>query len=734
MVIPLHLGDNINDLQTRAKFGDVSKTKVKVLCESGAKLFKEAIVKRDLGDEESAYVLFFKYVDLIQKIRAHAEYKKDEKYFTSMYNIKKNLNKALEALETLSESLERRYSDKLKKETLKEIGDELSSKKAAKSAKSKVDFNSNENLTSTPISAVVSNGVAVQAEAKDYIITHKKLHSIISQKSTSFFILDTRSAEDYSNSHIKIPQSLNVSEQFLKPGTTAATIGKSLKIQERCQWERRTQQDMLIIADWTSEDFLPGTPVTVLRDALTKWDVGAVHKNPPYLLEGGYQKFLFAYPHDVTNPKARAPAENKILSKVAPRVGDVEYPDLDSGFLVTPSPSPKSLAAVSSGALKISKEPAKVAPPPSVSHSTGTQPKYPSLSADLNSLTPKSVSRTTTPSATDLNAKFTPSIPDRSTKPPTNPDQTGDEFNDARRSDAFSINRTESGSSINSNFSNISEAGNSQLNNALLESFKGLSITTGNGLPKIDRESKKHAVMKYFGVDETKLENVESVQEVELNVADESLEREKERLLLENKWEYLRARKEAEHEAVMRQEILEEQEKLVKELDRLAVENKEKEESEKQLLEELEKMKSLLKERDEKVKTYQKNEEERKRKEKELSEKRRKQKELLESVETKRRERKRKERDQRSSDVPRTPVSQMNGHHNHESSPTPRGAAGVKTYLRDTKESEDGGGGGLKRSFSSPNIAKMLEQEDGRLGGQSGQYGVVPVPKFDRFV
>ena len=53
---------------------------------------------------------------------------------------------------------------------------------------------------------------------------------------------------------------------------------------------------------------------------------------------------------------------------------------------------------------------------------------------------------------------------------------------------------------------------------------------------------------------------------------------------------------------------------------------------------------------------------------------------------------------------------------------------------RDTKESEDGGGGGLKRSFSSPNIAKMLEQEDGRLGGQSGQYGVVPVPKFDRFV
>ena len=57
---------------------------------------------------------------------------------------------------------------------------------------------------------------------------------------------------------------------------------------------------MLIICDWTSEEFLPGTPVTVLRDALTKWDGGAVLKNPPYLLKGGYQKFLSAFPHEVT--------------------------------------------------------------------------------------------------------------------------------------------------------------------------------------------------------------------------------------------------------------------------------------------------------------------------------------------------------------------------------------------------------------------------------------------------
>ena len=147
---------------------------------------------------------------------------------------------------------------------------------------------------------------------EDYLVTPERLHSIIQQKSASFFILDTRSAEDYTVSHINLPQSLNVPEKILKPGIAAATIGKLLKIQERCQWERRSLRDMLIICDWTSEDFLPGAPVTLLRDALTKGEARwASHKNPPYLLEGGFQKFLSSYPNYVTNAKVQAPLQFK---------------------------------------------------------------------------------------------------------------------------------------------------------------------------------------------------------------------------------------------------------------------------------------------------------------------------------------------------------------------------------------------------------------------------------------
>ena len=139
----------------------------------------------------------------------------------------------------------------------------------------------------------------------------------------------------------------------------------------------------------------------------------------------------------------------------------------------------------------------------------------------------------------------------------------------------------------------VSEAGNSNsaLNNGMLDSFKDLRLS--NGLPKIDRESKKTAVMKYYEV--SKLDNVDSVLEEELKVADQSLEREKEKLDLENKWEFLRREKEKQHEETMRAEIMEEQEKLVKELDRLEEEKKDREESERKLLDELERMKLLLK-------------------------------------------------------------------------------------------------------------------------------------------
>ena len=47
---PLHLGSDISDLQKSAKLGDTSKWSAKALCQSSEKVFKEAVIQKDLGE------------------------------------------------------------------------------------------------------------------------------------------------------------------------------------------------------------------------------------------------------------------------------------------------------------------------------------------------------------------------------------------------------------------------------------------------------------------------------------------------------------------------------------------------------------------------------------------------------------------------------------------------------------------------------------------------------------
>ena len=72
-------------------------------------------------------------------------------------------------------------------------------------------------------------------------------------------------------------------------------------------------------------------PINVLRDALSKWDTETTYKNPPYLLKGGYERFLLSYPHSVTNPRARAPEVAKSFVETAPSL-DFEVCTIQSYF------------------------------------------------------------------------------------------------------------------------------------------------------------------------------------------------------------------------------------------------------------------------------------------------------------------------------------------------------------------------------------------------------------------
>ena len=492
-------------------------------------------------------------------------------------------------------------------------------------------------------------------------------------------------------------------------------IGRGLSIEHRCQWDKRTSTDLLIICDWTSSSWEPGKGVTVLRDALTRWDPGSTLRHAPLLLVGGYQKFLFAYPQMVTDPKARAPASPRLLTKPTAPVLDINYPDLDTpimdaGFLVTPSPSPgtqpglaSNPAALQSGAIR------------------NAQPlreggvRYPSLEPEM----------TSTPRAAPRPAP-TPGF-DRSTKPGADASSISlaagssasslagrDPLNEARQS--FELEQSDSNSSLGSLRSSYGS-----LNTAVVEAAR----------PRVDRASKASAVVKY-GSQERELDEVSDVQQVELEMADSSLEREKERLDLENKWEFLRIKREAEHESTMRKDIQQEQEKLISKMEKLSLENARKEESEKKLMEALVKLKKQLKEKEESERKLLRNEEmrvaeqarqlEERKQEQKLSRLSEERARMRESVEAKRRERKLKEEKEEQEAA----AFRDRSHNVVPSVSTKYRNKGVAPPPLDLGQAEGGGGGGLKRSFSSPNIAKMVDEE----GGPG--YAGVPVPKFDR--
>lgn len=242
--------------------------------------------------------------------------------------------------------------------------------------------------------------------------------------------------------------------------------------------------------------------------------------------------------------------------------------------------------------------------------------------------------------------------------------------------------------------------------------------------------------------------NMGDLLEVEEEIAETSLRREKEKWAMEERWEELRLKKEREVEGEMRELILSEQDKLVEELERLREEAREKEENEQLLMGELKAVRQELKAKEEEkmrllameeIRRGEREEEEKLRgmeqaREAEIRRKEKERLDLMESVERKRKDRKERERRRKEEE----------GRGRRRESP-PRGVVGLKNQLTDVAgtpergrarlrgDGEGEGGGRMKRSFSSPNIAQMMDQEGQGVNGQGqGQAGGVPVPKFDR--
>ena len=335
----LYLAKGLSELQTQAKVPATSN--VLNLAKVSGKVLQNAENALEAGDQEKAYVLFFKYVELSNTIRKSKEYLKDKTYYDSMVS-KKSLGIAIGHLETLTPLLEERYEDKNKAEQSEKLKkqSEVNKLKAEKAALT----NGNH-----------SNGVSLtNGDNFSHKIEPGELYRLVNEKATTFLLFDARPSQDYKASHIKHPSSINVPEGILTKAITVKSIERHLHVEDRGQWNRRNTIDKLIMFDWSSEDFEENTPLYSLKDALYHWDVagGAQYKSSALILTGGFDNFALSYPTLVTNPqKSRPPTASSLKKLQKINIDNVEYPDLDAAFIATPSPGQSP--ALNSGAITV---------------------------------------------------------------------------------------------------------------------------------------------------------------------------------------------------------------------------------------------------------------------------------------------------------------------------------------------------------------------------------------------
>ena len=267
----LHLAKGIEELQKNANIPN--SVKPNLLAKSASKVFTEATNSFEDGDEEKAYILFYKYVNMYKLVRKSKEYQKDKSYYDLMMT-PKNAKFSMERLEELDKNLTERYDVKKHEDAKKKIliEDRIFDRVDHRQQNGGGGSTPKENRVKSATDQKQHHNESSTSEMSPMVIEASQLYSLLEQKSTTLLLLDARPSDHYKNSHIKSPSSLSIPEDILKPGTTVKVIDRNLHVESRSQWSRRTKIDQLILFDWSSEEFNEGTPLDVLKKAMFHFD------------------------------------------------------------------------------------------------------------------------------------------------------------------------------------------------------------------------------------------------------------------------------------------------------------------------------------------------------------------------------------------------------------------------------------------------------------------------------
>lgn len=313
----LYLSSSLKDLNKKTEVKP-EKISTKSYVHSAQKIFKAAEECRLDRDEERAYVLYMKFVTVYNLIKKRPDFKQQQDYFHSILG-PANIKKAIEEAERLSESLKLRYEeaevrkkleekDRQEEEQLQQKRQEPGREDVGSSAKGSL-----ENVVDSKNKIQKINGEKSEKNetTKKGSITAKELYAMMMDKNISLIVMDARRMQDYQDSCIS--NSLSVPEEAISPGITANKIEANLPDDSKDTWKKRGNVEYVVLLDWFSsaKDLQLGTTLQSLKDALFKWESKTVLRNEPLVLEGGYENWLLCYPQYTTNAKVTPPPRGK---------------------------------------------------------------------------------------------------------------------------------------------------------------------------------------------------------------------------------------------------------------------------------------------------------------------------------------------------------------------------------------------------------------------------------------
>ncbi|XP_067012393.2 ubiquitin carboxyl-terminal hydrolase 8 [Anabrus simplex] len=384
---PLYKGKCMEDLRKEFDTSFEGKSN-KLLCKSLPKLLQTADSIRLAGDEEYSYVLYMKYLSLVQYIKANA---KDEYCTKVLKNFNyKDVTHALDCAESLSKSLVKRYEQKKSEE-------EERKRKESEIALREVEI---EVKDKPKLTQPVTNGLP---ESSEVSVTCTELFTLLKSEKMKILIMDARPASSFKESQLKFPgRVISIPEEIVKKGASAAALQRTLPEESKPQWKARGTMDLVVLLDWntSTSTFTPDSTLYVLRDILTKWDLQVKYKKNPVILDGGYEEWLLRYPAYTTNSKVKPPGEER--DSITDLLDDIQYPTL-----IEQAPKPATVTPAVDRKAKPIMEPSSSSLPTVrlSSKSSSSETSSTSVTVGNRSKTPSSDSTSTSIPSVDRAAK-----------------------------------------------------------------------------------------------------------------------------------------------------------------------------------------------------------------------------------------------------------------------------------------------------------------------------------------